>query len=178
MPVELATRTGTDGVRTDTFTLQGWHVLVLFVAFFGVVFAVNATMMSYALRTMPGLDARNGYDPSQRWNSEIRAMAAQDALGWRAVTHAGLIGGRAMVSLQIADRDGRPVDHLGVEARLNHPSDRKRDILLALDRAGGGRYVGTAGAGTAGAWDLVIKARGEEGGEPVWRSRQRVMLKD
>ncbi len=132
--------------------LEGWHVLVLFIAFFGVVGAVNATMMSHALRTMPGLDARNGYDPSQRWNAEIRAAEAQDALGWRATAQARLIDGRAQVSLQMLDRDGRGVDMPFAEARLGHPSDRKRDIALRLDRAGEGRYVGIAAGASPGAW--------------------------
>jgi nitrogen fixation protein FixH len=179
MPVDVVqAEQGRRLSREGAFVLEGWHVLALFIAFFGVVGAVNAMMMTYALRTMPGLDARNGYDPSQRWNTEIRAVEAQDALGWRADAGVRLIDGRMQVSLQLANRDGRPVDMVYVEARLAHPSDRKRDLVMALDKVADGRHVGVAAGGSAGAWDLVIDVKSAIDGRTAWRSRQRVLIKD
>jgi nitrogen fixation protein FixH len=57
------------------FELTGWHVAAIAFAFFAIVAGVNGYMLSAAIRTMPGLDARNGYDVSQRYNAAIAAAA-------------------------------------------------------------------------------------------------------
>ncbi len=158
------------------FELKGGHVLAMFIAFFAIVASVNATMMTMALRTMPGLDARNGYDPSQAYNREIEAARVQAARGWRADGEVSLSGNVAHVAVSLADRDGRALPGAIVTARLKHPTDKRRDREVVL--AGGGvRFAGDAPGISEGFWDLLIEARTAVDEAPSFVSRQRIRLK-
>lgn len=70
--------------------LTGWHVLAMFVLFFGTIVTVNLTLAYNAVRTFPGLEAKNSYMVSQSFNAD---RAAQEALGWdvRAYTDRGAL---------------------------------------------------------------------------------------
>ncbi len=158
------------------FELKGGHVLAMFVAFFVVVFAVNATMMTVALRTMPGLDARNGYDPSQTYNRQIAAARLQEGRGWRADAAVSLTGDVALVSVSLVDRDGEALRDAQVTAQLKHPTDKRRDHAIAL----AGRtssFAGETSGISEGFWDLVIEARLAGDSAPSFVSRQRIRLK-
>jgi nitrogen fixation protein FixH len=157
-------------------TIRGGHVLLMFVAFFAVVAAVNAVMVTSALRSMSGLDARNGYDPSQRYNADIAAARAQTERGTRAdLTLAGS-GSERSVLLLLSDRDGTPLDGLTIEAAFQHPGTKARDIIVPLTGQGAGGYMGASAGILAGAWTLVLTAS-DRSGAVVFRSRQRVLLK-
>lgn len=41
--------------------LTGRHVLLMFVAGFGIIIAVNLTLAFSAVRTFPGLEVKNSY---------------------------------------------------------------------------------------------------------------------
>ena len=158
------------------FELKGGHVLAMFIAFFAIVASVNATMMTMALRTMPGLDARNGYDPSQAYNREIAASRVREAHGWRADAAVALEGDVAHVSLSLVDRAGRALPDARVVARLRHPTDRRRDREIVL-AGGGSSFAGDAPGISQGFWDLVIEARQATDEAPSFVSRQRIRLK-
>jgi nitrogen fixation protein FixH len=180
MPVELS-GAGTSHApapeRHRTFTLKGWHALAMFVGFFGIVAAANAVMLTAALRTMPGLDARNGYDPSQRYNAEIRTAQEQAERGWRAEAQLSLSEGAAVLVVKLSDREGLPLSGLHAQAVLRHPSDSRRDRSITLTSAADGRYAARLPETTPGAWDLVIEVKREAGAAPSFASRQRVVLK-
>ena len=54
--------------------LTGWHVLAMFVAFFGVIIAVNLTLAWQAISTFPGLEVENSYVASQTFDADRRAQ--------------------------------------------------------------------------------------------------------
>jgi len=58
--------------------LTGRHVLLIFVAAFGVIISVNLVLAYSAVNTFPGLEVRNSYVASQTFNDR---KAAQEALG-------------------------------------------------------------------------------------------------
>lgn len=154
--------------------ITGRFVLIAFVAFFGTVALVNGIMMTLAIRTMPGLDARNGYDASQRYNGEIAAMRDQTARGWRADVTLKLAGRAAPVTVELKDASGKVLSGLGLSARLSHPADRKIDHLIDLKETAPGRYSAAFPDVTRGAWDVIIEAR--RGDERLYTSRNRVFL--
>ncbi len=156
--------------------LTGRFVLILCVAFFGIVAAVNGVMMTYAITTMPGLDAANGYVASQRMNREFDAMRQQAERGWKADVAVALRNGDAPVSLALTDRDGRPVTGLAVTARLAHPALTRADHIGLLTETGPGLYAAVVPRVQPGAWTLVLEA--ERAGQRVFASRNRIMLKD
>ena len=60
----------------------GWHMTAIFVAFFGIVMAVNFYMARMAVGTFGGTVVDNSYVASQEYNSWLGAAARQDKLGW------------------------------------------------------------------------------------------------
>ncbi|HRK24131.1 MAG TPA: FixH family protein [Beijerinckiaceae bacterium] len=173
MPVDLSPA---NQPQRKEWTLTGRFVLICLVTFFVVVAAVNAVMMTLAIRTFPGIDARNGYEVSQRFNQDIAAARTQSERGWGAESMLERAGEGARVRLALTQRDGRPVTGLAIEARLRHPSDRRLDQVLALSEAAPGQYEGVVTALSAGAWGLDFDGR--TGGETVYRLVSRVTLKN
>jgi nitrogen fixation protein FixH len=157
--------------------LTGGKVLAMLVGFFVVVALVNALMMTLAIRTMPGLDARNGYDPSQRWNAEIAAARAQRDRGWRQSATVALAEGAAEVVVSLTGPDGGAVSGLDVDIRLAHPATRQLDRQEAAVEIAPGRYRARLPDIRPGQWTLSVTARDMPDGEPVWRERERLAVK-
>lgn len=158
------------------FRLQGWHVLVILMGFFGVVGGVNAVMLRLAISTMPGLDARNGYDVSQRYNGEIARAHALDERGLKVEAALARAGQGATLHVNLRDRDSAAVSGAEVSARLEHPALRARDLAVALDDAGEGRYVANLRDVHSGGWTLVIEVKNAADGKLLFLSRNRVTL--
>ena len=65
--------------------LTGKHVFAIFASSFAIVLGVNLFMAYNAVRTFPGLEAKNSYDASQGFDAK---RSAQEALGWAThITH-------------------------------------------------------------------------------------------
>lgn len=161
----------------DPSPLTGGKVLAMLVGFFLVVALVNAVMMTLAIRTMPGLDARNGYDPSQRYNAEIAAARVQRERGWRQSATVALSEGAAEVVVSLTGPDGGAVSGLDVAIRLDHPATRQLDRQEAAIEIAPGRYRARLPGIRAGQWTLSVTARDIADGEPVWRERERLAVK-
>ncbi len=154
--------------------ITGRFVLCSFIGFFGVIAAVNATMMTLAIRTMPGLDVANGYVASQGMNREIDAMRSQTERAWTADVAAGLENNIAPISISLSDRLGKPVTGLAVTARLAHPALTRADHTGVLIERRPGVYTAELADIQAGAWTLVVEA--SQRGERVFASRNRIVL--
>jgi nitrogen fixation protein FixH len=175
MPQDLpgpARAEAADGPRP----LTGRHVLIMFIAFFAVVASVNGYMMRMALSTMPGLDARNGYDVSQRYNGLIADARLQERAGWQADLSVDPTPGGARASLSLTRPDASASAPLEVSLRLDHPVKRSRDIVIAMRQAGPGLYVGATSEPAAGLWTVTITAVDPATGETVFRSRNRTTI--
>lgn len=157
--------------------LTGGKVLAMLLGFFVVVASVNALMMTLAISTMPGLDARNGYDPSQRYNAEIASSRAQAARGWRQDSTVTLKDGMAEVALTLTDGQNQPISGLEVAAELAHPATRGRDRSGRMIEVAPGRYAARLAGVQPGLWTLGIVARPDAAAEPLWRGRTRLMVK-
>lgn len=162
-------------VRLSPRVITGRFVLFACIAFFGVIAAVNATMLTLALRTMPGLDAKNGYVASQAMNGEIASVQRQDERGWQATFSARLAGASASVSLRLIDRQGQPVTGLSVLGRLLHPALTRADHVVSLSEVSPGVYAGRFEDVTQGGWTFAMEA--SRGGERLYVSRNRILLR-
>lgn len=180
MPVELPQRAPTLPVPpAREFRLTGWHVLAMLVTFFAVVAGVNFYMMNVAIRTMPGLDARNGYDTSQNFNrQEFAAAQAQAQRGWQSDAKLSLANRVLDLQMRFRDRNSKSIDALAVTAVLQHPAQRGRDRAITLSPRGDGLYTAKLDGVDAGGWGLVIEAHNLETGERLFLSRHRLALKD
>ena len=98
---------------TREFT--GWHMLGLMLGMFGTIIAVNVWFAYNAVATFPGVEDRNAYVASQKFEAERQA---QDALGWD--VSATLVDG--MLTVAILDADGNPVKAEVVRAIFGRPT--------------------------------------------------------
>jgi len=145
-----------------------------FVAFFGVVLAVNAVMIWVAFVTWPGLETTSAYQKGLAYNRTLAAAKAQQALGWRVDLDLATADGRqARLKLTLADRYGDLIEDARVTAAFVRPTDAGHDVELVLPHDHGGVYDAEAALPLAGVWELplVAESRGD-----TYRLRRRVYL--
>lgn len=112
-----ASRINRDG---SGWELKGWHVLAMFLAFFGTIVGVNLFMASMAVGTFPGVEAKNGFVASQSFQER---RAAQEALGWS-------VGARladGVLEVAFTDSEGAPVEVSSMEAIVGRPTHVNAD---------------------------------------------------
>ena len=99
--------------------ITGRHVFIGFVAAFSVIIGVNLVLAYSAVSTFPGLEVKNSYVASQKFDER---KAAQEALGW---TIKAELQGQELV-LSITDAEG-PVEVRELTAVLGRPTHVKDD---------------------------------------------------
>lgn len=155
--------------------LTGRTVLACFIAFFGVVFAVNAVMVRFATSTFGGVETESAYKAGLAFAGDIRAARAQEALGWRVEARLAADGDHASrIDIDVRDAAGRAPGALDVSLVMNHPTDRRFDRAVQMTRVGAGSYRGS-GAIAPGQWDMIIELSRD--GDRVFRSRNRVIVR-
>ncbi|MBR0785881.1 FixH family protein [Bradyrhizobium iriomotense] len=155
--------------------LTGTKVLLMLVAFFGLVIGVNVTMMKLAIATLPGTDVDSPYAAGLTYGREISAAQDQAARKWQVSAHIERsTDGGAAIRVEARDASGQPLAGLKFGGRLERPTDKRADLQVELAEAGIGVYRGNAASVAPGQWDLVIE--GEARGSRVFLSRNRVIL--
>lgn len=144
------------------FVLRGWHVLVMMLAFFGAVIAVNVVFAVVAVQSFPGEDVRRSYLQGINYNDTLAERRAQAAAGWRAETALSDEGGETILKVRLLTRQGSPIENANLAGELRWPTDSRRDRVLTFHPVDGGLYVARLGALPAGDWRL--RARAEAGG--------------
>ncbi len=133
--------------------LKGWHVASGFVVAFGIIISVNLTLAFNAVRTFPGLEAKNSYVASQSFDVN---RDAQLALEWDVA--AKLDGDQ--LQLTILEK-GTPIAPEIEEAIFGRATfvghDQTPDFVFS-----DGALVAQVDAGP-GNWNLRLKARSADG---------------
>ncbi|MEM1431020.1 MAG: FixH family protein [Pseudomonadota bacterium] len=136
--------------------LKGWHVLAIFLSFFGTIITVNLFMASKAVGTFPGVEAKNGFVASQSFQER---RAAQEALGW----HVEAAVRDGVLAIAFTDAAGNPVEVASLDAIVGRPThvndDRTPDFTYRL-----GTFR-TPMVLTDGNWDVRIVALAPDGTE-------------
>lgn len=155
--------------------LTGRTVLIITLAFFGTVFAVNAVMVRAALSTFGGVETTSSYKAGLAFKQELAAAHAQADRHWRVEARVvPAADGRTSVVVEARDATGERLRGVTAQARLAHPTDSRRDHAVALTEDAPGDFRGATG-GVAGNWDLVIDIF--RGDERLFRSKSRVYLR-
>lgn len=103
---------------TREFT--GWHMLAIMVGAFAIIISVNLTLAFNAVATFPGLETRNSYVVSQKFEAD---RAAQDALGWD--MQSSLENG--LLTVAITDAEGRTIRPKVIDAILGRATHTGQD---------------------------------------------------
>lgn len=143
--------------------LTGRKVFIIAASAFGVIIAVNITMAVLAVGSFPGLEVKNSYVASQKFNAD---RIAQEALGWK--VNADVSG--AVLTVAFTGRSGYPVEVASLEAVVGRPTHVREDITpeFAYDDGTFSAPVDLA----PGTWDIRLVATAPDG-TPY---RQRIAL--
>lgn len=158
--------------------LTGRHVLIAFMTFFGIIFAVNGVLLHRALSTHAGVVANEPYRKGLEYNRRIEADERQAQLGWSATTALTRAG---QVTVTFADHDGRPVQGLDVTGVLGRPAAKGDDVSMRFAETAPGLYVASAGGVEPGTWLLSVEANRNApatttGDAPDFRLKRRLWL--
>lgn len=136
-----------------TRELTGWHVLSIFIAAFTVIIGVNLTLAFNAVKTFPGLEAKNSYVASQTFDAD---RATQLALGWD--VSAEIRGD--VLTLRIL-KDGTAIAPRIEEAIFGRATSVAQDQTPAF--AFDGEVLRATVQGGGGNWNLRLRARADDG---------------
>ncbi|MDO9223387.1 MAG: FixH family protein [Caulobacter sp.] len=148
----------TQMTATQGFTIKGWHVLVGFVLFFGVIIAVDVAFAMAAYRTFSGEAIHDPYEAGILYNNTLAQRRREASLGWKAtIEEQGQV-----VVVRVADRNGEAIQGLTVTGVLVRPATVKGQKTLAFAADGKGGYRADT-ASLDGAWDLHVVAKDTAG---------------
>lgn len=138
----------------------GRHMLIIMIAFFGVIISVNLLMAVVASHAWTGLVVKNSYVASQNFNTELAAARLQKTRGWRAGLKLGQ--GTAHVSLTGKGSENRPLQNLIVTLKLSRPTHESEDRVFSLSETEPGHYQAPVDL-NAGVWNAEINASSPSG---------------
>ncbi|MCX7645384.1 MAG: FixH family protein [Rhodobacteraceae bacterium] len=148
--------------------LTGRHVFLITAGAFAVIIGANLVLAWQAVATFPGIEVRNGYVASQRFEADRRA---QEALGWTAETR--LAGG--VLSVRFTGPDGGPAPVASVEGLLGRATSAADDRVPAFVRTGPATFEAPA-ALPRGQWVLHLSAKATDG--TAFRQRVQVTVRE
>jgi nitrogen fixation protein FixH len=166
----MSTTAATSGQASRPLT--GRTVLLYFISFFGIIFAMNFYMVRVAISSFSGVETESAYKAGLSFKNDVAAAHAQDARHWS--VEASLQRGEASgMTITARDAQGQALAGLTPEIRLAHPTDKRRDVVLEFIELTPGQFKSLTPM-PEGQWDLVIGLKREA--ETVFRSKSRVTL--
>jgi nitrogen fixation protein FixH len=153
--------------------IEGRHVLMALVVFFGVMILANTILVYYAVGTFSGGDRHDPYRSGLRYNETIEADKRQAALGWK--TELAYDDAKGRLTLRVFDEAEQPVSGLELDARLSRPATDKEDRAVDFRQVEPGIYAADV-ALAAGRWVFSLASSGTEGDGPVYRLKQRLFV--
>lgn len=155
--------------------IEGRHVLLGLVAFFGVMALANAALVYYAVSTFSGGDRPDPYRSGLNYNETIAAGERQAALGWQTLLAYDAAARR--LTLRFVDGAGQPVSGLKLDATLTRAVTDRDDRAVALKEAEAGVYAAEV-ALPPGAWVFSLVSRDASDGDPLFRLKRRLIVKE
>ena len=136
--------------------LKGRHVLAITLGFFGIIIAVNLVMAVQAIRTFPGLEVKNSYVASQKFDAD---RTAQIDLGWALSPEYDAAAKE--LRLKFTDKSGYPAEVTGLSVLVGRATEARDDSRPEFIREAG-VFVAPLEL-PAGKWMLQIEAFSADG---------------
>jgi nitrogen fixation protein FixH len=153
--------------------LQGRHVLLWLIGFFGLMLIANGIFLYCALATFSGGDT-DPYRKGLHYNDTLAAAQHQAEQGWNAALSYDAKAER--LALGLTDRLAQPVTGLHIEAAVSRPATDKEDRKLPLEEEAPGVYASEIKLGP-GQW-VISAATPDEGNTsvPTYQLKQRIRV--
>lgn len=164
MPITAAKRTPR--------VITGRTVLIYFVSFFGIIFAMNFVMVRVAISSFSGVETESSYKAGLTFKNDVAAAHAQDALHWSVEANVQRGDARSIV-ITARDAQSQALSGLIAQVRLGHPTDKRNDVTVEFIETSTGQFRSLTPL-PEGRWDVVIHLK--RGEEIVFRSKSRVAL--
>ncbi|GAB5486613.1 MAG: FixH family protein [Parasphingorhabdus sp.] len=132
--------------------ITGFHVTLMFVAFFGVIMAVNFLMAGLALGSFSGTVVDNSYVASQKYNQWLEESRQEAAYGW---TVSQLKRANDKLQLSVINADGTALSSSKVAAIAYHPVGQTKAINLTFSEKTDGHHISNESL-PDGRWKLKI----------------------
>lgn len=132
--------------------ITGFHVTLMFVAFFGVIMAVNFYMASLALGSFSGTVVDNSYVASQKYNEWLEESRQEAAHGW---TVSDPKRASDKLQLSVVNAQGNPLSDAKVTTIAYHPVGRTEAINLTFTKNSDGQFTSNETL-PSGRWKLKI----------------------
>jgi len=132
--------------------ITGFHVTLMFVAFFGVIMAVNFLMAGLALGSFSGTVVDNSYVASQKYNQWLEESRQEAAHGWT-VSKPKRADNKLQMS--VTNADGTALSSSKVAAMAYHPVGQTKAIKLTFSENTAGQYISNESL-PDGRWKLKI----------------------
>lgn len=150
--------------------LKGFHVLLIMLGFFGIMFAVNGVFLYQALTTFPGEETKRSYLQGLNYNAALAERDAQASLGWRA--QAGLEDNNLIFRLQ--DSDENPASGLRVTATIRRPATNSDTLSAELRETKAGEYRYVLNDLATGEWKIAFTVLESSTDEIVFQANKTV----
>jgi nitrogen fixation protein FixH len=162
-----------DEASSEGRPLRGRTVLATLLAFFGVVGAVNALMIHYAISSFRGEVTNHPYETGLAYNSEIAAARAQEARNWDVEVKLVSDASGRRLAVVARDAQGQLIPGLNIIGLFASPVDGTLDRRIGLSEVATGTYMGKVSV-ASGYWDLEILAKREQA--TLFQSKNRIHL--
>lgn len=161
--------------RITSGRIDGRHVMIALLIFFGTLFAVNAVFLYYAIGTFNGFETSNAYRKGLNYNERISADTAQLSLGWTPAVR--FEPEKKQLRIEITDRSGQPVRGLMISGEIRRPVTDREDRALELHEGMAGIYAADIGL-APGQWSLTVRATSPASANgPEFRFKQRLWVR-
>ncbi len=154
--------------------IEGRHVLIALLAFFGVMLVANGIFLYYAIGTFNGFATTDAYRRGLDYNARIASDQVQAAQGWRPdLRYEPNVGRLVMV---VRDRQGSPVRGLSISGRIGRPATDAADRPIVLSEVAPATYAAPLEL-APGQWTVAMQLfDAGRPGAPAHRLKQRLWV--
>lgn len=152
--------------RRSSDAPTGRYIPWLLAGGFAVALSINGVMAYLAVTSNPGLWVEHAYERGLAHNQALKAAAESAGVGWRVLTTVT----PGLLSLDLRDGDGGPLDAQSVAGLLRRPVHGGGDLPLDFVRSSAGRWEVVTAALPPGQWELEVTLR--HGGDRLHSSHR------
>ena len=147
--------------NSQTKQLTGRHVLLMLVAFFGVIISVNIIFITQAVSSFTGEDVKQSYRQGLEYNKTIQTRSEQASLGWNVTTNVISSSEKKQhYIIQMFDEHNLPIQNLDISGTFKRPTNLAKDEEVVFTERGNGIYEAQINL-PKGQWQLKASAQSQ-----------------